>query len=306
MSLSELHAEHLANLTGEAQVDYLLNCLDYLVADDVSGWKMRFARERTSTEIKQQKESTSQPKKKKRRMSPDVVVEEKLDRCRSCQSLDVVDDMMAGSVVCTACGLIQESQLLGVGVANMSFEQLMHGNRKTVHHYSRVVYFRSFLMGIQGKTTPSVTQAELESLRLICVGSAVDSRSIDESKVVFALKKLCLSTRLRRHRYSLLCMLNPLHVPVQMDAKTFFLLLRCFRVVECHWQHGLKRKLGDRKVFFSYPYVFYQLCVHLDLMHLTGDHHLVRNIAALDKLHYAYGCIAKKAGFRFNVDIHRD
>ena len=41
MSLSELHAEHLANLTGEAQVDYLLNCLDYLVADDVSGWKMR-------------------------------------------------------------------------------------------------------------------------------------------------------------------------------------------------------------------------------------------------------------------------
>jgi hypothetical protein len=104
----------------------------------------------------------------------------------------------------------------------------------------------------------------------------------------------------------LLCKLNSSYEPVVMDAATFFLLLKLFRVVECHWLHGYRRKLGERKVFFSYPYIFYQLCVHLDLLHLSGEHHLVRNRAALDKLHYAYGCIAKTAGFKFNVEVHRE
>ena len=287
-------------------MDYLLNCLDYLVADDVSGWKMRFARDRTSTEIKQQSESTSQPKTKKRRMSPDAVLEEKQERCRSCQSLEVVDDMMAGSVVCTACGLIQESQLLGVGVANMSFEQLMHGNRKTVHHYSRVVYFRSFLMGIQGKTTPIVTQVELESLRRICVGESSDLPVIiDEQRLVLAMVQLGLSTRLLRHRFSLLSMLNESYVSVHIPAPELFAFLRAFRAVECSWQHGMRRRLGERKVFFSYPYVFYQLCVHFGLLHLTGEHHLIRSRDALSKLHYAYGCIANKIGFRCDVSVCR-
>ena len=309
MSLSELHAEHLAKLTGEALVDYLMNCLDYLTAcpPDLDGWKKRFmVQVDTSIVTKQQSESIGQQRKKKRRMSPDAVVEEKQALCLSCKSPDVIDDMGAGWCVCTACGMVQQSQLLGTGHANMSYEQLKNGNRKTVHHYSRVVYFRSFLMGIQGKTTPIVTQVELESLRRICVGESSDLPVIiDEQRLVLAMVQLGLSTRLRRHRFSLLSMLNESYVSVHIPAPELFAFLRAFRAVECSWQHGMRRRLGERKVFFSYPYVFYQLCVHFGLLHLTGEHHLIRSRDALSKLHYAYGCIANKIGFRCDVSVYR-
>jgi hypothetical protein len=304
MSLPDLHAKHLAELTGEAQLEYLLNCLDYLEANDVCGWKRRFAAESLSTETSELKHQEQRPKKK-RRMSPDALVWQCLPPCRSCGSGDTVEDIREGSVVCTVCGLIQQTQILGVGDANMSYEQLKNGNRKKVHQYSRVVYFRSFLMGLQGKTRPIITPQELESLRATCAGES-SLHEVDEVCVVKALKKLKLSIKFRRHRYSIACMLNPHYKVVHIDASVFFLMLKLFRVVECHWQHGMKRKLGERKVFFSYPYVYYQLCVHLDLMHLTGKHHLLFNEQALNKQHYAYGCIAKKASFKFDVEVHRN
>ena len=120
-----------------------------------------------------------------------------------------------------------------------------------------------------------------------------------------ALKKLKWATRYRRHRYSLARKLNPAYEPVKIAAASFFELLRLFRVVECHWQHGMKRKLHERKVFFSYPYVFYQLCYHLDVMQYTGSHHLLHNKDLLNKQHYAYGCIAKKANLRCTLTVYR-
>ena len=304
MSLTTLHETHLASLNGEEVLDYLLSCQDYLKEDDVSGWKQRFAPHLAATETTLQEQQETKKCGKRRRMSPDALVWQSLPPCRSCGSEDTVEDTTEGCVVCTACGLIQEIQILGTGVANMSWEQLKNGSSKKVHHYSRVVYFRSFLMGIQGKTCPSVTPQELESLRRLCGGENY-SQLVDEDMISTALKKTKLSTKFRRHRYSILMMLNPTYVPVQMEPSVFFQLLKLFRVVECHWQHGLKRKLGDRRVFFSYPYVYYQLCLHLNMMHLTGKHHLLMNRCALNKLHYAYGCIAKKASLKFDVVVHR-
>jgi hypothetical protein len=297
MSLDQLHALHLASLTGEGVVDYLLSCQDYLKEEDVIGWKKRFA-PGPSIEINE----PPPPPKKRRRMSPDACVWSPFPPCKSCKSEEVVDDMKEGCVVCTACGLVQVHQNLGMSAANMSFEQLKNGERKKVHLYSRVVYFRSFLLGLQGKTRPSMSTEELGVLRATCAGESW----IDEAAVSRALKKLKLAAKFRRHRYSIACMLNPDYKPVSMEGPMFFEFLRLFRVIECHWQHGMKRKLRERRVFFSYPYVFYQLCIQLGVMHLTGVHHLLHNRVALDKLHYAYGCIAKKAAFKFDVDVHRD
>ena len=262
----------------------------------MNGWKKRFAPEQSTetTEIKQ-------PTQKRRRMSPDAYLWTPFPPCKSCNSVDIIDDMKEGCVVCTACGLVQVSQSLGMSSANMSFEQLKSGERKKVHLYSRVVYFRSFLLGLQGKTTPSLSVKELADLRAICAGESW----IDETIVGLALKKLKLAVKFRRHRYSIVCMLNKDYTPVSIEAPMFFLFLRLFRVIECHWQHGMKRKLGDRCVFFSYPYVFYQLCVHLGEMQFTGIHHLLHSKDALNKLHYAYGCIAKKAGLGFDVNVYR-
>ena len=293
--LSTLHTRHLESLTGEAQLDYLLTCQDFLREEDVSGWKKRFAPD-TTTET-----APPQPPTKRRRMSPDAYIWTPYPPCQKCKSKDIIEDMREGSVVCTACGLIQSLQMVGVGAANMSYEQLKSGRNKTVHLYSRVVYFRSFLLGLQGLTNPSITQAELEALRVICAG--VDF--VDEGVVIKALKKMKKTTKYRRHRHSLACMINKGYTPVKIDTKHFFELLRLFRVIECHWQHGMKRKLHDRKVFFSYPYVFYQLCLHMGVMGYTGPHHLLKNRELLNKQHYAYGCIAKKAKMKFDVEVYR-
>jgi len=296
MSLDQLHSQFLTTLTGEEVVDYLLSCQDYLKEDDVVGWKMRFAPGQSV-----ERSEPLLPAPKRRRMSPDACMWAAHPPCLSCKSLEVVDDMKEGCVVCTACGLVQVTQNLGTSAANMSFEQLKNGNRKKVHVYSRVVYFRSFLLGLQGKTRPAMSTEELGALRATCAGESW----IDEAVVSKALKRHKLAAKFRRHRFSIACMLNPGYNPISLDGALFFEFLRLFRVVECHWQHGMKRKLHERRVFFSYPYVFYQLCIQLNVMHFTGAHHLLHNRCSLNKLHYAYGCIAKKAGFKFDVNVYR-
>ena len=295
--LDTLHSNHLGTLTGEDQLDYLLSCQDYLKEGDVNGWRKRFA----PGSLTESKEPEEQTKKKKRRMNPDAVLWKPHPACIQCKSMDIIEDTQEGSVVCTACGLIQSRNSIGMGIANMSHEQLKNGNRKQVHRYSRVVYFRSFLMGFQGMTSPNISQEELKGLQVICGGS----NFIDDGVVNAALKKMKLTTRFRRHRFSLAVMLNPEFKPIKIEPTMFFELLRLFRVVECFWMHGGKRKLRERRVFFSYPYVFYQLCHHLNLMHLTGPYHLLNCRDRLNKLHYVYGCIAKQAKLQFNVNVYR-
>lgn len=293
--LSQLHARHLSTLSGEEQLDYLLECQSYLAEEDVTGWKKSFAPEL----LIEKKEQGRQ--KKRRRMSPDAYIWTPYPPCESCGSKDIISDTQAGSVVCTACGLIQVLQQIGTGTASMSYEQLKNGSRKTVHRYSRVVYFRSFLLGLQGKTAPVITKEEEKSMQVTCAGSSW----IDEHVINAALKKLKLATKFRRHRYTLAARFNPQYKPVRIPAQTFMELLRLFRIVECHWQHGLKRKLGKRRVFFSYPYVYYQLCYHMDVMQYTGVHHLLHDNTLLDKLHYAYSCVAKKGKLKFNSTVYR-
>lgn len=293
-TMDNLHSAHLQGLDGEEQMDYLLSCQDYLKEEDVIGWKRRFAPD-TLLET-----SLLEPAPKRRRGSPDAVTWTPHPPCSRCKSQDILEDTMGGSVVCTACGLVQMKQLLGMTSANMSYEQLRNGNRKIVHRYSRVAYFRSFLLGLQGKTYPAITEEELSSLRAVCVGE-----NVDDETVKHGLKRLKLATRFRRHRYTLARMINPKFEPVDMNAAEFFNFLRFFRMIECQWQHGLKRKLHERVVFFSYPYVFYQLCYHLDTMHLTGAHHLLQDTTLLNKLHYAYGCCAKKAQLECVLNVYR-
>ena len=292
--LDKLHEDHLTSLGVEAQMDYLLSCQDYLKEGDVSGWRKQFA-PATLTE-----KSSPPPVLKRRRMSPDALIWTPRPPCTRCKSMEILEDTWGGSVVCTACGLVQESQMIGMGAANMSYEQLQNGNRKIVHRYSRVAYFRSFLLGLQGKTSPNISEKDLNSLRVVCAGENVDDETVKRG-----LKVLKLATRFRRHRYTLAWMLNKAYTPVSMNASEFFVFLKLFRMIECQWQFGLKRKLHGRRVFFSYPYVFYQLCFHLDKLHLSGPHHLLNNRELLNKLHYAYGCCAKKAGLKCVLDVYR-
>ena len=301
--LEELHQQHLTKLDGPGQLDYLLSCQQFLKENDVNGWKKNYAPGLlTEKNLPGEKACHHTIKKKRRRMCPDARIWTEYPACSKCQSRDIIEDTREGSVVCTACGLIQVMQLMKLGSANMPYEQLKNGNRKVVHRYSRVVYFRSFVTALQGKTTPVISSEELKSLQVITAGVSW----IDADIVTKALKRMKKTTKFRRHKHRLAVMLNPEYTPVQIPAETFFELMRVFRVVEWNWQFGGKKKLHERRVFFSYPFVFYQLCFHLGCMEYTGTHHLLKDRDLLNRLYYAYGCLAKKADLKYQLNVYRE
>jgi len=292
--VDRLHQEKTAALSQnvDALMDYLLRCQEFLKTGDVSGWKESFAPELLIPESP----------KKRRRGSPSALLWTPLPPCRSCKSSETIEDVKEGSVVCTACGIIQSTQTLGIDVAHMSIDRLMNGHRHVVHRYSRVVYFRSFLMSIQGNTRPVLSTEEQASLRLTLGGEKVITGAV----VASVIKRLKLSNRLRRHTESIaITMSGGVYKPIVIPTHTFFELLTLFRRVEFWWDHGMSKNMPGRRVFLSYPYVYYQLCHHLKLHHLSGKHHLLQSRKLLGKLHKAYGRLARKAKLTKDLDVYR-
>jgi hypothetical protein len=296
MDLDTLHQTHLATMSPTQSFDYLLDCQEWLKTQDRTGWIKNFAPHLLITEPTQ--------KPKKIRCSPTVRVFCPLPPCIECKSDEVINDVREGSVVCTACGLVQSIQgSVGEnnGTATMSVDQMMNGSRYIVHRYSRVVYFRSFLLGIQGQTCPEVDANHLLMMRVLCAGYSV----VDPSVVNKILRQLKIAKRYRRHRVSLALKLsNGKYKPQQIPGALFMDFLTHFRKIEYMWDHGGKSNMKERKVFLSYPYIFYQLCVHMDCMHLTGKHHLLKSTVLLNKLHLCYGRLAKKVNLKCNLDVH--
>jgi hypothetical protein len=275
-------------------MNYLLDCQPYLKENNLNGWMLKFQ----DTEPPVQ-----EPKQKKRRMSPNVVFLERLPRCSECNSNHVIDDVETGSVVCTACGIVQATPSLTTGPANMSADRMMNGTRIAIHRYSRVIYFRSFMLSIQGVTSPEISKQNEKALRLMLAGKS----SIKPTNVRECLKKMGLSGRYRRHIESLTETLSDgKYKPLKIPHDTLIRLLTLFRKVECAWDHGVKQDNTTRKVFLSYPYVYYQLCFHLDVMHLTDASYLLKSPKLLFKLHTIYGKIATQVGLEYDTVSTRD
>ena len=277
----------------EAMTNYLLSCQTYLKENDLNGWISNFAPEL--------KVHAVEPPKKKLRMSPGSVIWKAYEPCGRCKSSEIIEDVKEGSVVCTTCGMIQHLNLLtSIHGAHTSVDRKNAMDRFVVHRYSRVVYFRSFLQSIQGNTYPQCTLQDIHNLH-----QALDGKDVNPTSVLKALNTTKL-TRLRRHREALCVILScNKYKPVSIPSETFFTLLKLFRRVEFYWSDTLKEQAGGRKVFLSYPYVYYQLCVHLKLPHLTGEHHLLKSKPRLQILHKVYGRICKKAKLECKLDVFR-
>lgn len=82
-------------------------------------------------------------------------------------------------------------------------------------------------------------------------------------------------------------------------------MLRLFRVVEFNWKFDVKKKMKGRRVFFSYPYVYYQICVHMGLRELTGTHHLLKDRSLMYKQHCAYRTLARRAKLSCDFKTYR-
>jgi hypothetical protein len=295
-SLEDLHEWKMTCLDSdsEAQMSYLLSCQTFLKENDRSGWISHWAPDLITDPV--------EPAKKRLRMSPGSLIWSARAPCVRCKSKEIVEDVKEGSVVCTACGMIQDFQLLtSENGAHTSVDRKNAMDRFVVHRYSRVVYFRSFLQSMQGLTDPQYTPSDLLVLRQALGGLSV----ISPDDVQRALRVTNL-TKFRRHKERLAEILSDgaYKAPV-IPADVFYKLLKLFRRVEYYWEGGMKTVLKERRVFLSYPYVFYQLCFHLGLPSLSGSHHLLKSKPRLQLLHKVYGRLCKKASLKCDLDAFR-
>jgi hypothetical protein len=293
--LETLHNAYLEKLPDSEKMDYLMNCVTFLSEGDVTGWKRKYQPDAFpgSNSI-----DDPPPTRKRRRISPDAVLWKPLDPCMECGSEEVVEDTDQGRTVCTSCGMIQVTQLLGTASSNMTYEQLKNGPTKKIHYYSRVVYFRSILMGIQALTNPQISDEELHALRAACAGS----KNIDVNTVIKALRKTKMSSKFRRHRFTITRMLNPQYKPLVIKGHHFYDMLKYFTRIEFNYMF-MKDCMGTRRSFFSYTYIFYQICYHMDVMHYTGPQHLLNDPRLLSKLHAAYKPIAIASHMDYDISM---
>jgi transcription initiation factor TFIIIB Brf1 subunit/transcription initiation factor TFIIB len=298
--LEDLHNAYLARLPDSEKMEYLLNSVTFLSEQDVTGWKTRFQPEAlTESNCGTTTTDEFEPKKKKRRrIAPSAVLLTPYPACIECKSEEIVEDQEQGRVVCISCGMIQVTQLMGTTSMNMTFDQLKNGPCTKIHYYSRVVYFRSVLMGMQALTKPQISEKELSVLRATCDGES----SQDVNAVARAIRKAGMASRFYRHRYTITRMLFPSYEPLYIKARDFIDILKFFTRIEFNYIH-MKDKMGGRRSFFSYPYVFYQICYHMDVMQYTGEHHLLKDVKLLTKLHQAYKPIAEASGMNYDVSV---
>jgi hypothetical protein len=277
-------------------MDYLMDCQDYIKSDDLTGWQTKFDPE----SLKRCATSLQSVKPKRRRMSPNAVLLEPERKCKNCNATAIIDDVTQGSSVCTACGMIQYSQLFTAEPVPYAAGagHTLTAERYHVHRYSRVVYFRSFLQSLSGLTTPKITDSELASLRATLVGPV----TVEKVQKALIVTKL---TRLRRHKYRLAEMCsNGAFKAAQIESDMFLRLLKLFRIVEVYWEERkMKLHCPTRKVFLSYSYLFYQFCHHLGCPQYTGTHHLLKGKKLQQLQHKVYGRIAKKAKLKCDLTV---
>lgn len=296
-NLTELHEKKLEETKSDqtSMINYLMDCQTFLKERDLHGWIKTFASELLTPKVKE-------PQKKKRRMAPSSVIYQETPACVHCKSNKTIEDVREGILVCTICGIIQ-SRLLKCDPNHVTYDRLKNGNRIVVHRYSRVVYFRSFLLKIKGETEPCLKENEKSLLHQAVVGK--DKKTITPRFILQCLKQ-CKLMRLRRHAISLSITLSKgEYKGTQITGEIFRQLLTLFRRIEFFWELGGKHILESRKVFFSYPYVFYQLCVHLKQKHLCREEYLLQSKSRLQLLHKAYGRLAKKANLQCDITCFR-
>lgn len=289
--LFTLHESFLETLGPDEEVTYLLDCQEFLKSGDLCGWKEKF----------RGPEEVTKPVSKKKRGSPSELFWSPNSTCGECHSSEVIDDIVQGQIVCTNCGLIQSLHLYTSEARPHVEAHAQTASFTTIHRYSRVVYFRSVIQSLMGETSPVMSQEEVERLRSIYKEPFTPQRTLS------VLKKTGL-LRLRRHCVRLTDVLSGgSFSPLVVEHEHFVSLLKKFRLVEYWFNNSseIKELFGKRKVFFSYPYLFYQLCFDIGCMQYSGTHHLLKGKALLGKQHKIYGFLCKKAGLSCNLAVYR-
>lgn len=275
--LEALHNRYTENLSGDQLINYLLESMCYMKHLDVEGWLNRF----------QPVTKTVLPKKKKRKISPSQICMPETQKCLGCKKESLVEDVLQGTVVCFQCGLIHHLHALSSDVAHTNYTRLSDIDRHVVHRYSRVVYFRSIVMGMQAETKVDISPDHLLLLR-----RRFDGKSCDPVVMKRAIKELCLPIKLVHHKNRLCELVSSWRAPV-FDAVVLLQMYKDFLKLEYYWDNDVK-KTSARKSFPSYKFVFYQLCFHHGVDWCGADV-LPKSKSILRTLSKLYDQLASKA-----------
>lgn len=262
MKLSALHDEMMEKLTGEEQLEYLMNCLPYLKPTDIDGWKAEFAPELLP------------PKPlppKKRRQSPVTALYCPFPLCTGCGKDEILDDVAKGTWVCCNCGLILQQGVFSGDSAHCDMDRLMNGTRVHIHRYSRIVHFKTMIRLMEGDSKPVMDEETLSRMRV-----ELDGGPVTPDVVSRVLRKLGIARKYRRHRWRLTALLGGAQMPV-FDASVIIPMYKMFLRLEYYWNFYHKTISPGRRVFFSYRFVFYQFAHALSRPDITGPHHLLKN-----------------------------
>lgn len=185
-----------------------------------------------------------------------------------CNSTEIIEDVNEGSVVCIQCGMIQSMSVFESADTNAIYHEGV--SRTVVHRYSRIVYLRAILLGLQGETRVDLDLEEWITLQLYFQQEDTQSAPKNAALVKKAIRHLKLPYRLMRHAHTLAWQLWKISLP-NLDVQETRDVFRQFRVFENAWDReplGSSIRKG-RKKFPSYSVVWNYCCLELKYVHLV-------------------------------------
>jgi hypothetical protein len=156
---------------------------------------------------------------------------------------------------CVSCGMINPDKLID----GLNYEERCQNNQVFVFDYKRVNYFAEWLTQIQANEHTDIPHELIEVLKKELMKRKIyDNVSLTQTKLKKILKEINQS-KYYEHiplLISRLCGSKPLMIPENLCSK--------FKEMFIALQQPFEKLKGDRKNFFSYPYVLYKFCELLD------------------------------------------
>lgn len=168
---------------------------------------------------------------------------------------------------CISCGKMFDKVFDGVSYNDMETSNIIFP-----FVYKRINYFTEWLMQIQASENVEIEESLLDSIKIELYKRNInDSSKLNHSKLKTILKELDMP-RYYEHiplLISKICGTKPLSIPQDISDK----LKEMFMTI----QEPYEELKGDRKNFFSYPYILYKFCEILGLHGYLHHFQLLKN-----------------------------
>lgn len=158
--------------------------------------------------------------------------------------------------VCGDCGVVAHVGFSRTDVrANLNFEDTPMQKRQ--YTYNRLNHFREYLRQVQGDSRTVIPDTVYQQLISGFHKYRIKTTDIDARQVRIMLRRINKSNYYE-HRESIATHLNPNYKPIRIDPLHQEKLCLMFVQLEEPFEE-VKKKLGRRKNFLSYPFVYFKL-----------------------------------------------